>query len=155
MNSLLKTFLVATFGAAAFAAGAGEISGSNIDAYQARNQTFSDDAQARQEIGVTWNVGRILNSTVWARGTSNEAASRGGYSGQYIGVAVGGTMNNSTVWADGARNRSAGTRAFADQQIGLVGPNGYMTNSTIGATQAFNNANNDGSVVTQRIGVVN
>jgi hypothetical protein len=154
MHSLVKTFLCATFGVTAVAASAGEISGSNIDAYAARNETFADNAEARQSIGSAVRGGTILNSQIWARGTKNDAASVGGWSNQLIGVADGGKMDKVTVWADGAYNRSAGKSAIANQLIGVVGFAGTMTNSTVGATNAFNNANRDGSQANQRIGVV-
>src|SRR5262245_27266488 len=123
MNSLIKTVVVATLAVTALAASAGEISDSNIDAYMAKNQTFSAGAYAAQEIGSVNGNGRMVSSTVWARGTSNEAASRGSWSIQSIGI-VNGKMENSVIWADGARNRSAGEGARALQEIGLIGTGG-------------------------------
>jgi len=154
MKSLIKTLVVATLGVTAFAAFAGEISGSSIDATDASSWTNSTAAYAQQEIGVTYGGGRILNSTIVARGVHNEAASRGGSSYQYIGLATGGTMNRVTVVADGAHNRSTGSGARAEQLIGAV-LGGTMTNTTVIANRAMNNAQNDSARANQKIGVVN
>jgi hypothetical protein len=149
-----KLALIAASCGFTFAAFAGEIANTTIDAVGAENLTNSNYAVAWQEIGVTTGTGRILNSYINAHGARNHAASRVGLASQRIGVADNGTLDNVRVWAQRAFNQSTASGARAYQEIGTVGAGGKMSNVTVFAEGANNRATQDESIARQRIGMV-